>query len=152
VKGKIFSGVLAVIGAFALSTTGAEAGAGGNPVPLTSFYVCQGLAGSGPENQVFDIEVLGVKLLSVQIGNASLACVFAKLFNPVTGTEIDPNPVPGNREDLKCYAIANSGKSDTPPQGIPLRFNAVGAFGTEEDLQVTGIRYLCSPATFTLSP
>jgi hypothetical protein len=70
VKPRIVVGVLAVLSTLALSTTGAEAGAGGFPSPLTSFFVCQAINGDVPGRTV-DIRVpaLNLSLGSIKLGN-----------------------------------------------------------------------------------
>src|SRR5215813_3855770 len=144
---KIFSGVLAGIGMLALSTTTAQAGSGGGvPTALTSFFVCRTINGDAPGRSV-DVEArstdptnqAGWNFLArgVRLGNATLACAFAKLFQPPTPPQLpfDPNlvldpqvldnqvpPQPITKyKDLKCYAIslAKSQMLD-PITGAPL--------------------------------
>src|SRR5262250_3051345 len=114
---------LAVIGLLTLSATGAQAGSGGSPSPATSFFVCKSINGGSP-NLTVDVDSTqpgngwGFILNNVQIGNATLACAFTKLFpggsthTPCTGpglpsgcNEIPPNDSTGSRTNLKCYAI-----------------------------------------------
>jgi hypothetical protein len=146
VKPRFVVGVLAVLSTLALSTTGVEAGAGGTPSPLTSFFVCQAINGDVPGRTV-DIRIPGLNLNlgSVKLGNGTLACTFAQLFLPNTNTEISPNPL-ATWESLKCYAISVPRKG---AQGGPTRFNFEDAFGIEEDVQGTQVQYLCAPSNIT---
>ena len=143
------SAVLAIVVAIsglALSTTPAFAGAGGSPSPLTSFFVCQGVTGDSPGKTVnITVPLLGLNLGSVKIGSASLACVFAQLFDPATGAEISPNPS-GTFQDLKCYSLSTR---RTPSGGLPPTYNVEDTFGAD-DVRSAETRYLCAPATFTL--
>ena len=54
-KPRIVVGVLAVLSTLALSITGAEAGAGGFPSPLTSFFACKAI--NGCPGRTVDIRV-----------------------------------------------------------------------------------------------
>jgi hypothetical protein len=146
VKPRIVVGVLAVLSTLALSTTGAEAGAGGFPSPLTSFFVCQAINGDVPGRTV-DIRVpaLNLSLGSIKLGNGTLSCTFAQLFLPKTTTEISPNP-DGTWGSLKCYAISVPRKG---AQGGPTRFNFTDAFGSETDVQASQIQYVCAPTNIT---
>ena len=78
-KCRVVLAMLTVIGSLALSATAAQA-FGGVPFPLTSFFVCQNISGDDPGKNV---TVTGSILLNdpqnVRIGNATLACVVAKL-------------------------------------------------------------------------
>ena len=147
-KTRIVVGVLAVLSILALSITGAEAGAGGFPSPLTSFFVCQAINGDAAGRTV-DITVAGVTLTNIKLGNGTLACQFAQLFLPNTApnpaTEISPNPA-GTRGSLKCYAISVPRKGT---KGAPTLFNFEDAFGVEEDVQGTQIQYVCAPSSIT---
>jgi len=146
VKRRIVIGVLAALSTLALSITGAEAGAGGFPSPLTSFFVCQAINGDVPGRTV-DIRIPGLNLNlgSVKLGNGTLACTFAQLFLPNTNTEISPNPS-GTWGSLKCYAISVPRKG---AQGGPTRFDFEDAFGMEQDAQGGQIQYLCAPSNIT---
>jgi hypothetical protein len=146
VKRSAVLAIVVAIGGLALSTAPAYAGAGGSPSPLTSFFVCQGVTGDSPGRTVnITVPLLGLNLGSVKIGSASLACVFAQLFDPATGAEISPNP--GNTyADLKCYAISTK---RTPSGGIPATYNVEDVFGTD-DVRTAETRYVCAPATLTL--
>jgi len=158
VKSKVVLGMLAVIGIFALSTTGAQAGEGGKPSPLTSFFVCHSINGDDP-GKVVDVEspVFGPTRQNVRIGNGTLACAWAKLFRLGTTDEIKPNP-DVNLEQLKCYTVSVSRKPATTGQ-LPPRYNATDvlfgdllpfAVAVEQDIQVSELRYICGPALFTL--
>jgi hypothetical protein len=141
VKGKIVLGVLAAIGILALSTTAAQAGAGGTPSPLTSFFVCHGIDGDDA-GKVVDLEspVFGANRLRVKIGNGILACAFAKLFPQGAPAPIEPSPA----DQLKCYHI--SGKASGAPSTQFTVFDDL--FGAETDVRLSGFRYLCGPASF----
>src|SRR5262245_33909464 len=54
---KLVSGVLTVIVLVALSATGAQAGGGGVPSTLTSFFLCKSISGAAVADR-FDIESL----------------------------------------------------------------------------------------------
>ena len=142
---KVVSGVLAGIGMLALSTTAAHAGSGGGvPTALTSFFVCKTINGDAPARSV-DVEALDAsrtvgwnfRALGVRLGNATLACAFAKLFQPATPPQLpfDPNlvldpqvldnqvpPQPLTKyKDLKCYAISlPKSQMLDPITGLPL--------------------------------
>jgi len=53
---QVVSGVLAVMGILALSAGAAQAGSGGKPFPLTSFFVCNGINGDSPNQVVGSID------------------------------------------------------------------------------------------------
>jgi hypothetical protein len=148
VKSRIVFGVLAVLGALSLSTTAAEAGAGGSPSALTSFFVCQAINGDAPA-QTVDIQVplLNLNLGRIKLGNATLACAFAKLFLPGTTTEISPNP-PATFGSLKCFAISVPRKGS---QGAPTLYTFEETFGGEQEVQGTQIQYVCAPAEWGFS-
>ncbi len=127
---KVLSGVLVGIGMLALSTTAAQAGSGGFPSPLTSFFVCRTISGDDPARSV-DVEAFSTDssnqagwnftLRGIRLGGATLACSFANLFPPAppdqdvgSTTAIDPqifdNQVPPQPitkyKDLKCYNVS----------------------------------------------
>src|SRR5215467_5780247 len=78
---EVVSGVLAVMGILALSAGAAQAGNGGVPFPLTSFFVCDGINGDAPDQVVgstfglvgssVDISIPGIgpSRTNVRIGN-----------------------------------------------------------------------------------
>jgi hypothetical protein len=149
--------MLAVTGILALSATMAQAGAGGIPSTLTSFFVCHGIHGSDP-GQVFDVEspVFGPVddqfspiLQQVKTGKAALACAFARLFPPQPQGAPPPDPelaiVPGEGLHLKCYQITSSNK--VKPSTQYLAFDALVG---EETVSVPASRlqYLCAPSSF----
>jgi hypothetical protein len=162
-------GVVAVIALVALSATGAQAGAGGTPSPLTSFFLCKGISGEDA-GQRFDVDSIepgagwGVSVKNVRIGVATLACAFARLF-PANSTfhlsctapnipegcnEISPNPsILGlNGLDLKCYAVSaargQTGSSSPPPSYTVTD----GLVGTDPNVTGSSIQYVCAPAQF----
>ena len=146
-KRRVLSGILGGIGVLALSTTAAYAGAGGIPSPLTSFFVCQSITGDDAGVRVdVNSSALGTNPTNVRVGNATLACAFAKLFQAGTGTEIEPNPSK-THEGLKCYSISVSKQGTVSP---PTRFNVTDQLlGTDPDVHASSLQYICAPATFT---
>jgi hypothetical protein len=154
---------LAMIGLLTLSATGAQAGSGGTPSPLTSFFVCKSINGGTPNLSV-DVDSndpngrgWGFILNNVQIGNATLACAFAKLFpggsshipctgqNPQDCNEIPPNDSQLSKTNLKCYAIqVGRGQiGGSPPPKYTMTDQLLG-----QDSNVTGssLQYICAPA------
>ena len=152
-KSRVVLGMLAVIGIIAVSTTAAQA-AGAGPHPLLSFFVCHGISNGDASGQVVDVNssFFGANPLRVKIGSGVLACAFAKLFQTGTTNEIDPNPVPlpGEKEQLKCYAFSASRQSSSAP---PTRYDVTDAL-LDEDLgvQANQLHYICAPASFTFAP
>ena len=126
---KPVSGMLAVIALVALSATGAQAGAGGVPSALTSFFLCKSISGAAVGDR-FDIQSLdtvtpggagwGPTLDNVKIGVATLACSFARVFPPVGDAnhiacdprfplptnppcnEVSPTPVDANQHPIQA--------------------------------------------------
>jgi len=176
---KVLSGVLAGIGMLGLSTTAAQAGSGGTPTALTSFFVCKTINGDDPARSV-DVEAFNTNpsnpagwnftLRGVRLGGATLACAFANLFLPAapdqpvgSTTAISPQTLTSKFKDLKCYAVSVA-RSQTldPITGTPLTgtppsytvtdnlFPNVGT-GVGVDPSVTGsaVTYICAPATFS---
>ena len=142
---QVVSGVLAVMGILALSAGAAQAGSGGKPFPLTSFFVCNGINGDSP-NQVVgsidngvgvpptlipgssvDIVIPGIGPLrnNVRIGNGSIACAVAQLFvsgfvapDGTTKAEILPNNSGGtNNKQLVCYNVSVSTRNSAQSSG-----------------------------------
>jgi hypothetical protein len=155
-KSRVVLSVLAVIGILALSATTAQAGSGGNPFPINSFFVCHPINADAPAPAVaVDVEgsQFGTNPQNVTIGQGILACVIAKLFNAGTGNEIDPNPGSVNQEGLKCYSFSSSRQSRkqlTP--GVPETYTVTDAFGTDLDVQAGQLgQYICAPANFLLN-
>ena len=164
---KVLSGALAGIGMLALSTTAAQAGNGGIPTPLTSFFVCKTINGDSAARSV-DVQAFdpsgnnpgvgwGFTLRGVPIGNATLACAFAKLFvpappgQPVGSTdEITPQTLTSKFKDLKCYSISVP-KSQVQTGGPPSYTVTDNLFPNGLDPDVTGssLQYICAPATFS---
>jgi hypothetical protein len=152
---------MAVVGLLGLSATAAQAGgSGGTQSALTSFFVCGPINGDKP-NQTVDIEspVFGPnntqrppnnRVRNVTLGNGVLACAFAKLYPkgpPHTPNLIplEPNPLEIHKE-LKCYTV-----SIPPP--APTTFDVADEIfrntGVEANVQLTGIQFVCVPASFT---
>ena len=160
-KSKFVVRVLAAFGILALSAATAQAGDGGKPSALTSFFVCHSINSSSPGKTV-DVQspVFGPDRQSVKIGNGSLACAWAKLFTNgnlgVATEEVVPNP-DATLDQLKCYTISVARNTSGPG-----RYNAtdalfasvlgttgsVGAVGTAEGIQVSEVRLICGPATY----
>jgi len=159
---------LAVIGLLTLSATGAQAGSGGSPSPLTSFFVCKSINGAGP-NLPGGVDVdsnnaagWGFILNNVQIGNATLACAFAKLFPggsaqqpgghiactplnpPANCNEIPPDPQL-SMTNLKCYSIqVGKGQLGSPPRYTT--FDQL--LGQDSNVAGSSLQYICAPAQF----
>jgi len=161
---KVVSGVLAVMGILALSTGAAQAGSGGTPFPLTSFFVCDGINGDAP-NQVagsnfvgssVDISIPGIgpTRTNVRIGNGALACAVAKLF--VSGTNDEIQPVNGkNNLQLVCYGVSVSTRNSAPSSGSQHpSYSIINQFfpptvtgaATETGVQDNGIQLICAPS------
>jgi len=162
-RSKFVFKALAMIGLLTLSATGAQAGSGGLPSPLTSFLVCKSVNGGSPNLNV-DVDSSnqggwGFVLNNVQIGNATLACAFAKLFpggstdhiactgqNSAVCNEIPPNDSTGSKTNLKCYAmsVARGQISGSPPPRYTMTDQLLG-----QDSNVAGssLQYICAPAS-----
>jgi len=137
--------VLAVIAILGLSSTGAHAGAGGSPSPLTSFFVCNSINGEDANRQVnVESSFWNFNPLNVRIGNATLACAFAKLIDPQSGTEIEPNP-DLTKQQLKCYSISVSRQSRTGSR--PPTYSTNDALGGPDTVTESSIQYICAPAS-----
>jgi hypothetical protein len=158
-------GVFVVIALVALSATGAQAGAGGTPSALTSFFVCKSISGEDAARRV-DVDSTepgsgwGFNLQNVRIGNATLACAFARLFPggstqhiPCPGTgcnEISPQTDP-SKLDLKCYSISvprGQTGSSTPPPSYTV---TDGLLGVDQNVTSSSVQYVCAPAGFILN-
>jgi hypothetical protein len=146
---RIF-GMLTVIALLALSVTGAQAGAGGQPSPLTSFFVCNSISGEDAGRRVnVDSSFWNFNPLNVRVGNATLACAFARLFDPTTGKEISPNP-DLSKEQLKCYSISVSRQSgNSPPPSFTVTDQLLG---TDPNVTGSSLQYICAPAQFLQNP
>ena len=167
VKRKVVSGLLAVTGILALSAGAAQAGNGGVPFALTSFFVCNAINGDDP-GRVVDIQPgagqIGPARKSVRVGNGILACAVAKVFVSGTDTEIPPNNGDinnPNNQQLKCYAVAsvsprNSGIPapiysiiDQLFPGTPTPTDPFPFGGTDTGVRDNGIQLICAPAKIT---
>jgi hypothetical protein len=141
------------MGILTLTATASQAGNGGEPFPITSFFVCQGINGKASGLNV-DVESspLGVNPQNVKLGNGLLACVVAKLFQAGTSTEIPP-PAEGQSSDgLKCYALSGPKPPIAP---ISNSFNITDLLfpgGVENGVPATKVLYVCSPAQFSPVP
>jgi hypothetical protein len=159
---KVVSGVLAVIGILALSAGAAQAGSGGQPFALTSFFVCNAINGNDP-GRVVDIQPgagqIGPARQNVNLGNGILACAVAKLFVPGTADEIPPNDGVINNQQLKCYAVTVSPRNSGIPAPIysiidqlfPGTPTPTGPAygGTDTGVRDNGISLICAPAKVT---
>lgn len=150
--------VLAMIGLVGLSATQAQAGAGGLPFPIQSFFVCHGINADAPSPaRRVDVSssIFGVNPLNIKIGSGILACVVAKLFSAGTQDEIVPNPGPATQEGLKCYTFSASRQSRLPgTPGLPDTYTVTDQLaGVDPDVQVNQLaQYICAPANFSLNP
>lgn len=152
-KGKVVLGMFGVIVLLAVSATGAQAGAGGQPSVLNSFFVCNSISGDDAARRVdVDSSAWGFNPQNVRIGNATLACAFAKLFvagtdHTIPANEIQPNP-DGTLGQLKCYAVSVARQTTSPT-----RFTFTDQLvGTDPDVHGSSIQYICAPASFTQNP
>jgi hypothetical protein len=142
-------GVVAVIALVALSATGAQAGAGGTPSPLTGFFVCKSINGDDTAQRV-DIDSTdagagwGFKLPGVRIGNAILGCAFTKLF--LGSNEISPNPKT-SFEQLKCYSVSVPRSQTGTPSPSYTVMDSLFPGGT--DVTSGSVTLVCAPASFT---
>jgi hypothetical protein len=166
-------GILAVMALVALSATGAQAGHGGVPSALTSFFVCKGISGDDAARRVDvdsnDTSSWGFNLQNVRLGVATLACAFARLYpggstthtpclggaTPPACNEITPNPlvgsppsVPLDGEYLKCYAISGAKGQTSAPTPPPSYAVTDGLLGTDDNVTGSSITYVCAPANF----
>jgi len=147
---KLVSGMLAVIALVALSATGAQAGAGGSPSPLTGFFLCKSINGDDAARRV-DVDSTdpgagwGFKLPGVRIGNAILGCAFTKLFLPKSN-EISPNPNT-SFEQLKCYSVSvPRSQTGTPSPSYTVTDSMFpGGTGATSG----SVTLVCAPASFT---
>jgi len=164
-KSKFVLRVLAVSGILALSATVAQAGDGGKPFAMPSFFVCQGINAEAPTNNVVDVDlsVFGVNPQKVKIGNGVLACVVAKLFPggsthvPCPGAgcnEIAPIPTPlgsGTQEGLKCYGFSTGRKSATGTSVPNTYIVSDNLFGVDSGVRASQVvQYICAPANFQI--
>jgi hypothetical protein len=150
-------GVFAVIALLAMSATAAQAGNGGFPSPLTSFFVCNSINGEDAARRV-DVasSAWGFNPQNVRLGNATLMCAFARLFpggsthGPCPGAgcnEIDPNPGQDlAKQNLKCYSISVArGQTGISP---PPSFTVTDQLsGTDTNVTSSSLQYICAPAS-----
>jgi len=170
--------MLAVIVLVALSATNAQAGAGGVPSTLTSFFLCKSISGPAPGGARVDIESVdsvtpggagwGPTLENVKIGVATLACSFARLFptNPPDGRIACDPRLP---ENPKCNEISptpldNSTQPPSPVQARDLKCYSLSLgrgsgpmpnytvndslLGQGQTVSGSGFNMLCGPAQF----
>jgi len=169
-KSKFVLRVLAVSGILALSATVAQAGDGGKPFAMPSFFVCQGINADAPTNNVVDVDlsVFGINPQKVKIGNGVLACVVAKLFPggsthvpcgpgeaPPVCNEIAPIPTPlvgsTTQEGLKCYGFSTGRKSATGTSVPNTYIVSDNLFGVDSGVRPSQVvQYICAPANFQI--
>jgi len=150
--------MLAVIALLAQSATAAQAGSGGTPSALTSFFVCNSVSGDDAALRVdVDSSSWGFNPKNVRIGNATLMCAFAKLFpggsthTPCPGSgcnELNPNPGQDlAKQNLKCYSISvargQAGNSSPPPSYTVTD----QLLGTDPSVTSSSLQYICAPAS-----
>jgi len=150
-------GMLTVIALLAMSATGAQAGNGGTPSALTSFFVCNSINGEDAGARVdVDSSAWGFNPANVRIGNATLMCAFAKLFPAksqhtacpgVNCNEIDPNPGTDlAKSNLKCYSVSvQRGQPGTSP-GAP-SYNTNDQLAGPDTVTSSSTQYICAPAS-----
>jgi hypothetical protein len=159
---RVLVGMLAGIALVALSATGAQAGNGGSPSPLTSFFVCNPISGEDAARRVdVDASTWGFNAKNVRLGNSVLMCAFAKLFPPQSQhipcpgancNEIEPNPgLDLAKQNLKCYSVAVPPRNlPTPPASFTVTDELVGT--TNEDVTGSALQYICAPASLLQNP
>jgi hypothetical protein len=123
VKANAVLGVLALIGTLALSATVAQAGSGGLPSALTSFFACYSLTNTKDSGQTVDLRndlqdqdqpIPVPDRNNVRIGSGSLACTIIRMFVPPTEVLAEPNPNHPNQQGfnaIKCYSVTAPGGS-----------------------------------------
>lgn len=158
-RGKVVLGVLAMTGILALSAAVAQAGGGGVPSTLTSFFVCHAISGAnvGKVVDVYSDEVGTPNTrTNITIGQSILACAQALLWpagaTPIAGTDISPkipDGIGGFKQpfELKCYSAQGPGKKT----GQATLYNAEDAlFGPEFGIQGSpDVRLICGPSQFS---
>jgi hypothetical protein len=128
VKCRAVLGGLALIGTLVLSATAAQAGDGGRPSALTSFFACYSINGRD-SGQVVDVEVAdqdpiaALDRSNVRIGAGTLACAIVKLFvRQPTATDrvlAEPDPtLEGGFNAIKCYSVTGPGGTSLPGPSI----------------------------------
>ena len=130
-KCKAVPGLLALIVTLVLSATVAQAGSGGLPSALTSFFACYSINGKD-SGQTVDLKSddqsespIGVPdRKNVRIGSGSLACTIIRMLvpsNAQTQFLAEPNPNHPDEEGfngIKCYSVTGPGGTLFPgPSG-----------------------------------
>jgi hypothetical protein len=154
VKCKVVLGMLALIGTLALSATAAQAGSGGLPSALTSFFACYSITNTKDSGQTVDFEndqqiesPIGVPdRKGVRIGSGSLACTIIRMLVPSKATQqflAEPNPNHPDEEGfngIKCYSVTGPGGSLFPGPSGTFSFTDTiwGNLGTLIDIPVPG--------------
>ena len=117
-KCKAVPGLLALIVTLALSATAAQAGDGGVPSALTSFFACYSINGKD-SGQTVDLENAAESPIAVpnregvRIGSGSLACTIIRMLVPSKAqpqfkAEPDPTQEPAFNA-IKCYTVTSPG-------------------------------------------
>jgi hypothetical protein len=156
---KRILGMFAVIALVALPATGAQAGSGGMPSPLTGFFLCKSINGDDAARRVNADSTdpgagWGFTLPGVRIGNAILGCAFTKLFNPATGKEISPNPT-ALFDQLKCYSVSvPRSATGTPSPTYTVTDNLFPGVdpnfpGVDPNVTSGSVTLICAPSSFT---
>jgi hypothetical protein len=168
VKGKVVWGALALIGTLVLSATAAQAGSGGLPSALTSFFACYSLTNTKDSGQTVDLQNADESPIAVpnrnnvRIGNGSLACTIIRMLDSKTQALAEPDPTQLTTafNGIKCYSVTSPGGSlfagpsgtftftDTiwgtlgtlPDGGSP------GGVDTEMGVAISQLKYICGPA------
>lgn len=174
-KCKVALALLASIATFALSQTAAQAGNGGLPSALTSFFACYSISGKD-SGQTVDLQnadespVAVPDRKNVRIGSASLTCTIIRMLVPANARTqflAEPNPTQEQAFNaIKCYSVTGPGGTLFPgPAG---RFNftdtiwgtpgtlvtlpdgssgpSPGSLDTERGLTISQLKYICGPA------
>jgi hypothetical protein len=130
-KCKAVPGLLALIVTLVLSATAAQAGEGGLPSALTSFFACYSINGkdSGQTVDIVasdpdEVPIPTPARQNVRIGSGSLACTIIRMFVPPSAQSqylAEPNPDPNQASGfnaIKCYTVTGPGGTFFPgPSG-----------------------------------
>jgi hypothetical protein len=137
---------VAMVGILGLSATGAQAGGAGGVPAAMPFFICNQINGddAGATVDARDSGLLN-NLQSLRLGNATLACALVRLFEPGTNNFLRPNP-DGSHESLKCYSVSVAKKP-----GSVNRLLVTDELTGEEPVQMTGVQFICAPASYNFS-
>ena len=148
-KYKAVLGILVLIGTLVLSVTASQAGNGGLPSALTSFFACYSITNTKDSGQTVDLEnddqvgsPIGVPdRANVRIGSGSLACTLIRMLvpsNAQTQFLAEPNPdfgLPNKNPGfnaIKCYSVTGPGGTlfQGPSGTFSFRDTIWGSLGT----------------------